>query len=289
MEFLKKPDWLKVSLPKGSNYLNIKSHKTKKGLSTVCESALCPNLGECWGSGTATFMLMGDTCTRGCKFCAVKSSSHPEPLDPKEPDKITATLMDLNLKYVVLTTVNRDDLADQGANHIKKCIESISKQMPHITIEILIPDFQGETSLIDKIIASKPKVIGHNVECIERLTKTVRDPRASYRTSLNVLDHIKKSSPEIYTKSSLMLGIGETEDEIIQSMKDLRSVQTDILTMGQYLKPGKLKLDVKEYIKPEKFQYYKKKALQLGFSYVASGPLVRSSYKAAEAFIEGQN
>lgn len=257
-------------------------------LATVCQEANCPNQGECWNSGTATFMLMGDFCTRACRFCAVKTAKTPPPLDDKEADKLVTSLENLKLKYVVLTTVDRDDLEDQGAAHIGHCIETIRKRLPEIIVEILIPDFQGQERALRTVIQSGPHVIGHNLECTRNLTRTVRDPRAGYDQSLAVLEKIKLLSSSIYTKSSLMLGFGETEAEVLEAMQDLRSVKTDFLTLGQYLQPNQTKLPVHEYIPPEKFEWFKEKGLALGFGYVASGPLVRSSYKAAEHFISAQ-
>lgn len=281
----KKPDWLKIVLPKGQNYIKIRSHRNGKGLATVCEEANCPNLGECWETGTATFMLMGDTCTRGCRFCSVDTAHHPAALDVEEPEKLAVAIRDLQLKYLVLTTVNRDDLPDQGAEHIRRCIEVIHHRIPGLPVEILIPDFCGKTELVDVVVAANPKVLAHNVECVERLTPFVRDPRASYSQSLAILAHVKNQSREILTKSSIMLGLGESESEVLQTMRDLRMVGTDILTIGQYLQPTKQKLPVTQYIPPEKFLFYKEKGMEMGFSYIASGPLVRSSYKASEAFV----
>lgn len=283
----KKPTWLKVKIPSGEKYQWIKQQRSQLQLATVCEEANCPNIGECWSSGTATFMVMGDTCTRGCNFCSVKTSRTPAALDNFEPIKLASTLLHMGLDYVVLTTVDRDDLADQGALHIRRCIETVQEYNPQLKIEILMPDFRGETKLVDQIIAAKPAVLAHNVETVERLTKKVRDKRAGYKQSLRVLEHIKQQEPKAYTKSSLMVGLGETTEEIVQAMQDLRSVGTDFLTLGQYLQPNMRKMQVNAYIHPETFEYYKQEGLKLGFRYVASGPLVRSSYKAAEQFIHG--
>jgi lipoyl synthase len=283
---LKKPAWLKIKIPSGENYLKIKNHKDQLHLNTVCQEANCPNMGDCWTSGTASFMLMGDTCTRACRFCAVNTSRSPAPLDPDEPQKLTATLKDLNLQYIVLTTVDRDDLPDQGAEHIAKCVRKILESLPDLLIEVLIPDFQGKTELLDIVAKSGAVVISHNLECPRNLTPLVRDKRASYEQSLQVLDYIKKTYPHIYTKSSLMLGLGETVQEVTESMKDLRDINTDFLTLGQYLQPTKNKLPVKEYIHPDQFDRYHEEGLLLGFDYVASGPLVRSSYQAAEHYLK---
>ncbi len=281
----KKPDWLKVKLPSGDSYRHIKSQRVQLGLSTVCEQAQCPNLGECWESGTATFMLMGDICTRGCRFCSVQTAKTPPALDPDEPLKLAGTLRDLNLKYVVLTTVDRDDLPDQGAAHIRMCIEEVLRVKPGLIVEILMPDFQGKEGLIDEVALSGAQVVSHNVECIERQTSKIRDPRAGYRQSLNVLGYLKKEYPGLYTKSSLMVGWDETEQEILQTMQEIRYQGVDFLTIGQYLQPNKHKLPVEQYIHPDQFKSFEAKGLEMGFSYVASGPLVRSSYKAAEHYI----
>ncbi len=282
---LKKPDWLRIKFPSGQNYLKIKDHRDKLQLNTVCQEANCPNMGECWNSGTASFMLMGDACTRGCRFCSVHTAKNPPPLDPNEPKHLTETLSDLNLQYVVLTTVNRDDLPDQGANHINECVKEVLKALPDLIIEALIPDFQGNTSLLDIIAASGAKVISHNLECARSMTAKVRDPRADFDQSLAVLDYLKKQYPQLYTKSSLMLGFGETQEEVLEAMRDLREIKTDFLTLGQYLQPNKNRLPVEEYITPETFDWYKEQGLAMGFEYVASGPLVRSSYQAAEHYL----
>ena len=282
---LRKPDWIRSKIPAAGNLVQKFQDRLQAPLATVCQEANCPNQGDCWNSGTATFMLMGDTCTRACRFCAVGTARNPPPLDEKEPDNLVISLKNLKLKYVVLTTVDRDDLEDQGATHIGNCIEAVRNQLPEIIVEILIPDFQGEEPLIRTIIRSRPHVIGHNLECTRSLTRKVRDPRAGYDQSLSVLETIKSFSSGIYTKSSLMLGFGETEAEVLEAMQDLRSVETDFLTLGQYLQPHRNKLPVSEFIPPEKFEWFKEKGLEMGFDYVASGPLVRSSYQAAEHFI----
>ena len=281
----KKPDWLKVRLPSGESYRKLKERRDLYRLNTVCQEANCPNMGECWSEGTASFMLMGDTCTRGCRFCSVGTSKRPPPLDAEEPRNLAKTLLDLDLSYVVLTTVNRDDLPDQGANHIKRCVVEVQKVRPELIVEILIPDFQGRTDLLDVVASSGAKVISHNVECARRLTKRVRDPRADFDRSLNVLRYLKKRYPHLTIKSSMMLGFGETEEEVLAAMRDLRAVDTDFFTLGQYLRPNRNRLPVEEYITPEKFEWYRKVGLEMGFEYVASGPLVRSSYRAAEHYL----
>ena len=284
--FKRKPDWLKVKIPAGDGFSKIKKRVLNLNLNTVCEEANCPNIGVCWNGGTATFMMMGDICTRGCRFCSVNSGNLPRILNPEEPKNLADAVKKMDLKYVVFTTVDRDDLPDQGANHIANCILHTKKTCPDTLIEILMPDFQGKKRLIKKVINSKPAVLAHNIETVRRLSSKVRDPRANYDQSLQVLDFLKKQSRNIYTKSSLMLGLGESRNEILDSMKDLRNVSVDFLTIGQYLQPTKKQLKVEEYIHPDKFKEFAKIGEKMGFKYVASGPLVRSSYKAAEFYIE---
>ncbi|MEE2752289.1 MAG: lipoyl synthase, partial [Myxococcota bacterium] len=243
----RKPDWLKVRLPSGprqERYSAIKTRARALRLHTVCEEAQCPNIGECWGGGTATFMVMGDICTRGCRFCAVNTSRNGPPLDPEEPQNVANAIAEMDLDYVVLTSVDRDDLEDQGASHFATCIESIRATSPKTMVEVLIPDFQGEPPLIELVAEAKPEVIAHNLETIRRLTPTVRDPRAGYDQSLAVLAHLKHLG--LMTKSSLMLGLGETEEETLEAMRDLRDVGCDFLTLGQYLKPSGKHLKVAE-------------------------------------------
>ena len=282
----KKPPWLKVPFPGGERYSWIKKRAANLNLSTVCEEANCPNIGECWNGGTATFMLMGDTCTRGCRFCSVKSAKNPEVLDAKEPKKLAETVKNLALKYVVLTTVNRDDLPDQGASHIARCIRSTQRACPEMLIEMLMPDFQGKTELVQQVINARPAVLAHNLETVRSLTDRVRDSRASYDQSLDVLRYLKQQCPDGYTKSSLMLGVGESRTETLQAMKDLRDVGVDFLTIGQYLQPSKKHLKVEKFMHPDEFDELALQGDKMGFEYVASGPLVRSSYKAAEFYIE---
>ena len=281
----RKPSWLKVAIPSGEKYHFIKQKRKSLNLATVCEEARCPNIGECWSSGTATFMVMGDSCTRGCRFCSVITKKYPEPLDPLEPLKLAETLTQMNLDYVVITTVDRDDLVDQGAQHIRDCIEKVQEFNPDMLVEILMPDFRGELGLVDKIIDSRPAVMAHNIETVERLTPRVRDRRATYRQSLRVLEYIKNKNLMHYTKSSIMLGFGESKKEVLQTMNDLRGVGVDFFTLGQYLRPTKHQLEVNEYVLPSVFDFYRDEGLKMGFRYVASGPLVRSSYKAAEFFL----
>jgi lipoic acid synthetase len=283
--FEKKPEWLRIRLPSGKNYVNIRQTIASLGLHTVCEEAQCPNIGECWGGGTATIMIMGDICTRGCRFCSV-TSGRPLFLDSEEPDKVAKAIKKWGLRYVVITSVCRDDLPDGGANHIAKTIKSVKVQCPETIVEPLIPDLLGNRYAIEKIIGAGPEVISHNIETIVRLSHLIRDPRATYQQSLSVLQMIKDIDCKIYTKSSMMLGLGETEEEVIQVAKDLRSVGVDIVSMGQYLQPTSRHLPVKEYVSPEKFDSYKKRIEKMGFAYVVAGPFVRSSYKAGELFIK---
>ncbi|MEE8435400.1 MAG: lipoyl synthase [bacterium] len=282
---LRKPDWLKVKVPGGAQFNWIKERARTLRLHTVCEEARCPNIAECWRGGTATFMLMGDTCTRGCRFCSVKTLRNPPPLDPGEPENIAQTIREMGLEYVVLTSVNRDELPGQGADHFAETIRRTRLANPHLMIEVLIPDFQGETALLEQVLSARPTVLAHNVETVERLTPTVRDPRASFAQSISVLHHAKRFAPDIPTKSSLMLGLGETEPEILAAMRALRVIGVDFLTLGQYLQPDRRKLKVVEYIHPDVFARLETEGLEMGFQYVASGPLVRSSYRAAEFYI----
>jgi lipoic acid synthetase len=285
---LRKPDWLKVKVPQGARFNWIRQQARSLRLHTVCEEARCPNIGECWQGGTATFMLMGDTCTRGCRFCAVKTARHPGPLDPQEPGHIAETIRAMGLDYVVLTTVNRDDLPDQGAGHIAETIRRSRLASPQLLIEVLIPDFQGRERDLESVIAARPAVIAHNVETVERLTPKVRDPRAGFAQSLAVLAHCKRVAPALKTKSSLMLGVGETEAEVLEAMGALRAIKVDFLTLGQYLQPERRKMKVETYVPPEVFARLEQEGLRMGFGYVASGPLVRSSYRAAEFYIARQ-
>lgn len=282
-----KPSWLKVRAPSGENYARIKAMLGELKLATVCQEAKCPNMGECWAGGTATIMLMGEVCTRGCKFCHVKTGNPRGKLDPLEPEKVAYSLAQMDLEYVVITSVDRDDLPDQGAGHFARTVRTVKKLDPELIVEILTPDFRGEHECVDTIVAAKPDVFAHNIETVERLQKSVRDPRANYRQSLGVLERVKKVDPTRYTKSSLMLGLGEKDEEVLQSLKDLRAIGCDVVTFGQYLQPTARHLKVIEYITPEKFAEWQKISEGLGFLYVASGPLVRSSYRAGEFFMKG--
>src|SRR4029079_9706548 len=269
----------------GENYTKVKASLRLRELNTVCEEARCPNISECWGSGTATIMIMGDICTRGCRFCAVHGGK-PVSLDQNEPIKVAEAIREWGLKYVVITSVCRDDLEDGGASHMASTIRAIQRRSPMTTVESLIPDFKGNIDSVRRIIESGPKVVSHNLETVKRLTARVRDPRASYEQSLSILKKCKQLCSEIYTKSSVMLGLGESEDEIIETMNDLRSAGVDILTMGQYLQPTASHFPVYEYIHPEQFEILREAAKTMGFIYVASGPLVRSSYRAGDLFAQ---
>ncbi len=280
-----KPPWLKVRMPGSPRYHAIKQRARQLRLSTVCEEARCPNIGECWSGGTATFMVMGDTCTRGCRFCAVKTAKNPAPLDVDEPQNLASAVAELDLDYVVLTSVDRDDVADGGAGHFAACITACRQASPKTRIEVLIPDFSGHIGHLLKVIEAQPEVIAQNLETVERLTWPVRDRKASYSRTLEVLRNVKTIDAGRLTKSSLMVGLGETPAEMKQAMRDLRSVGCDFLTIGQYLQPTKKLLDVEEFVHPDQFAAYEQLGLSLGFEYVASGPLVRSSYKAGEYFI----
>ncbi|XP_034942364.1 lipoyl synthase, mitochondrial [Chelonus insularis] len=286
---LRLPPWLKTEIPIGKNYARIKEQLRTLKLATVCEEARCPNIGECWGGGehgtaTATIMLMGDTCTRGCRFCSVKTARTPPPLDPNEPVNTAAAVTSWGLDYIVLTSVDRDDLPDYGAKHIAECIRELKKRSS-ILVEALVPDFSGKEDCIQEIVDSKLDVFAHNIETVERLTPFVRDRRARYEQSLRVLKSAKQMNPALITKSSIMLGLGETDEEVKTTMKDLREAGVDALTLGQYMQPTKRHLKVIEYVTPKKFQAWQKYGEELGFLYTASGPLVRSSYKAGEYFL----
>jgi lipoic acid synthetase len=276
----RKPNWLKVNIADIKSLKEMKSILDELNLHTICESAICPNIGRCYAKRTAAFLILGNVCTRNCKFCAVKKGK-PLAVDPKEPKRIAKAVKKLELKHVVVTSVSRDDLKDGGANQFVKTIKEIRHLNSRTTIEILIPDFQGSFDAIYKVVKAKPDIINHNVETVPRLYPKVR-PQAIYQRSLKLLETIKILDPSIYSKSGLMLGLGETEEEIFAVMKDLRAVRCDILTLGQYLRPSKYHLEVKEYIKPEKFQEYEKRAYEIDFLYVSSGPLVRSSFNADE-------
>jgi lipoic acid synthetase len=280
-----KPAWLKVRAPSGARYRWLREQRSELELATVCEEARCPNIGECWAEGTATFMVMGSICTRGCRFCAVTTRKKGVTLDPEEPAKLARTIAAMKLNYIVITSVDRDDLADQGASHFASCVEQVRLLAPQTRIEVLHPDFRGQRELVEVVATSGADVLGHNVETVRRLSPTVRDPRCDYDQSLAVLRYSKEISPQRFTKSSIMVGHGESEDEVIECMRDLREVGVDLLTVGQYLRPSSRYMPVEEYVHPTQFERYEQIGKELGFLYVASGPLVRSSYKAGEFFI----
>ncbi|MFQ6123326.1 MAG: lipoyl synthase [Candidatus Heimdallarchaeota archaeon] len=281
-----KPKWIRSRFPTLKNYGQLKSVLKTQGLHTVCTEALCPNQTECWESRTATFMLLGTLCTRRCNFCDVMSGHPHQALNPEEPEKVAQAVSELGLRYVVLTSVTRDDLSDGGASHLSHCIQAIRHANPQTRIEILIPDFQGDLKAIQTIIDSKPDVIGHNVETTEVLTPKVRDRRFTFHQSLFVLDSLKAMNPHQLTKSSIMLGLGETDEQILATLRALRDVKVDIVTLGQYLQPSSHHMRVVEYITPIKFEFWKQVALELDFLAVISGPLVRSSYRASKLFVE---
>lgn len=276
METRRKPDWLKIKVPIGTNYRHVKGVVRDHHLHTICTSGQCPNMGECWGAGTATFMILGEICTRSCKFCATKTG-RPKPLDPNEPANVARSVKLMNLKHAVITSVDRDDLPDGGAAHWVETINKIKEMNPDTTMEVLIPDFDGKPELVKQIIDAKPDIISHNLETIERLTPQVRS-KAQYDISLKVIKTISESGT--VSKSGLMLGLGETLDEIYKTMDDLVANGCEILTMGQYLQPTKIHLPVEEYVHPDKFHALKEEGLRRGFRIVESGPLVRSSYHA---------
>ncbi len=282
----KKPEWLKIRASLADEFQIVRDVVKKNNLHTVCEEAHCPNIPECWNSGTATFMILGDTCTRACKFCNVKTGFPGLLVDKDEPENLANAVKELNLNYIVITSVDRDDIKDQGSEHFANCIKSIKNKDPEILVEVLIPDFKGNMECLKRIVDSNPDVISHNIETVRRLQNRARDPRANYSQSLAVLKNVKRLNPNIYTKSSIMLGLGETREEVIQTLADLRNINVDFVTLGQYLRPSDWHIEVSQYIPPEEFDFYKEKALELGFLYCASGPFVRSSYKAGEFFIK---
>lgn len=280
-----KPSWLKVRAPGGAEYRRLKQTLRKLDLHTVCEEARCPNVGECWAAGTATVMILGDTCTRGCRFCAVKTGNPRGAVDPREPEHVARALAELGLSYAVLTMVDRDDLLDGGAEHVAQTVRSLKRRRPQMLIETLVGDFRGQRDAVAAVVGAAPDVFAHNLEVTRALTAAIRDARCSYDRSLDVLRMAKEEAPERLTKSSLMVGLGETDDEILESMADLRAASVDIVTLGQYLRPTPKHAPVVRYVTPEQFARYEREGLNMGFQFVASGPLVRSSYHAAEAFV----
>jgi lipoic acid synthetase len=272
-------------MPGGERYTHLKNRARSLKLHTVCEEAHCPNIGECWAGGTATFMVMGDVCTRGCRFCAVKTSRNGSPLDPDEPRNVAQAIAEMQLDYVVLTSVDRDDLPDEGSGHFAACIRAVHEAAPQTMVEVLIPDFRGNLEWLRRVVEAEPEVLAHNVETVPRLQRPVRDPRASWEQSLSILVGAKEIRPEQPTKTSLQVGHGETEEEILEAMEILAKARVDFLTIGQYLQPSATHLPVQGWVTPETFGRLEQAGLQMGFRYVASGPLVRSSYKAGEFYI----
>ncbi len=283
----KKPPWLRVQVAGGERYQRVRETLQGLRLHTVCAEARCPNVAECWGGGTATVMLMGDTCTRGCRFCHVKTAGRPPPLDPDEPRHVAAAVSALGLDYVVVTSVDRDDLADGGAGHFAETIRRL-KEVPGLLVEVLTPDFQGDPEAVRTVGRAAPDVFANNIETVRRLTPVVRDARAGYDQTLGVLERMRREFPRVVSKSSIMVGLGETGEELTQTMRDLRGAGVDILTLGQYLRPSAWHLPVVEYVSPERFRAWEEEGKRHGFRYVASGPLVRSSYRAAELFLRGE-
>ncbi|MEM7736810.1 MAG: lipoyl synthase [Deinococcota bacterium] len=278
-----KPSWLKVKLPAGGKYQEVKGTVKTHQLSTVCEEAKCPNIAECWSAGTATLMLMGSVCTRACRFCAVDTGNPKGRLDPAEPRLAANSVQLMGLKYVVLTSVDRDDLPDGGASHFARTVREIKQVNPDTAVEALTPDFQGDETHVQTVLDSGIEVYAQNVETVKRLTRPVRDPRASYEQTLKVLAYAKKARPDVLTKTSLMLGLGETDAEILETMDDLKAIGVDIVTFGQYLRPTVNHLPVERYVTPDEFKRYREIGLAKGFLEVVSGPLVRSSYRAERA------
>lgn len=284
----RKPPWLKVKIPVGEKYTQVKSTVREHRLATVCEEAMCPNIGECWSRGTATLMLMGTVCTRACQFCAVDTGNPRGWLDPLEPENVARSVELMGLRYVVLTSVDRDDLSDGGASHYAACVAAVKARSPGTAVEALTPDFAGELASVETVLDSGVEVFAQNLETVERLTHYVRDPRAGYAQTLRVLAHAKRYRPDVLTKTSLMLGLGERDEEIRETMDDLRAIDLDVVTLGQYLRPTVNHLPVERYVSPQEFERYRQWGLESGFLEVVAGPLVRSSYRA-ERVLERNN
>ena len=283
-----KPKWLRARMPAGAKFNAVKQTVREQRLSTVCEESKCPNIGECWNAGTATIMVMGSVCTRACQFCSVDTGNPKGWLDPEEPENTASAVEAMGLKYIVLMSVDRDDLADGGAGHYAACVRAIKRRTPETAVEALTPDFSGNTEHVATVLDSGLEVFAQNVETVERLTHPVRDPRAGYQQTLDVLAFAKRHRPDVLTKTSLMLGLGETDDEIYKTLDDLAAIGCDIVTFGQYLRPTANHLPVERYVTPEQFQHYREVGLARGFVEVVSGPLVRSSYRA-ERVLEKNN
>jgi lipoyl synthase len=283
-----KPPWLKVRAPGGENYTRLKHTLRELDLYTVCEEARCPNVAECWASGTATVMLLGHTCTRGCRFCAVTTGNPRGAVDPREPEHVGRAISQLGLRYVVLTMVDRDDLLDGGASHMARAVLSLRSHSPGLLVETLVGDFGGRMRDVNTMVDAGPDVFAHNIEVTRRLTPRIRDQRCDYDLSLSVLAHAKTRYPERFVKSSIMVGVGESDEEVLETMRDLRVAGVDILTLGQYLRPTPKHAPVERYVTPERFDEFACVGREMGFAFVASGPLVRSSYHAAEGFVEAR-
>lgn len=289
---LPKPPWMKRVIPGGDKYTSIKAKLRDLNLHTVCEEAKCPNIGECWtggetGTATATIMILGDTCTRGCRFCAVKTSRAPPPPDPEEPAKVAEAVAAWGLDYIVITSVDRDDLSDQGSNHFGETVERLKARKPSMLVEALVPDFRGDQECVQRVATSGLDVFAHNIETVEELQSAVRDRRANFQQSLDVLKMAKAmAAPGTLTKTSIMLGCGETPAQIIRTMQLVKDASVDVMTFGQYMRPTKRHMPVSEYVTPEAFEDYRRIGMDMGFRYVASGPMVRSSYKAGEFYIK---
>ena len=280
-----KPPWLKVRAPGGENYARLKQTLRRLDLNTVCEEARCPNVGECWNAGTATVMLLGHTCTRGCRFCAVTTGNPRGAFDPREPEHVARAIAELSLRYVVLTMVDRDDLLDGGASQVARTVTALRAEVPGLLVETLVGDFVGRMRDVDVVLDSGPDVFAHNIEVVRRISPLIRDQRCDYDRSLSVLSRAKDRAPDRLVKSSIMVGIGEEDGEVLEALSDLRSAGTDIVTLGQYLRPTPKHAPVARYVTVETFDAYRLAAESLGFLFVASGPLVRSSYHAAEGFV----
>lgn len=289
---LPKPKWMKESIPGGEKYTHIKKKLRDLKLHTVCEEAKCPNLGECWsggetGTATATIMILGDTCTRGCRFCNVKTSRTPPPPDPNEPSNVAEAIASWGLDYVVITSVDRDDLPDQGSGHFAETVQKLKLLKPNMLIEALVPDFRGDAVCVEKVAKSGLEVLAHNIETVEELQSAVRDHRANFKQSIDVLMKAKEYAPAgTLTKTSVMLGCGETPEQVVRTMEKVRAAGVDVITFGQYMRPSKRHMPVSEYVTPEAFEKYRILGMEMGFRYVASGPMVRSSYKAGEYYIK---
>ena len=281
-----KPKWLRIRGGTGEGFAKVKVSLKALDIVTVCEEAHCPNIPECWSSGTATFMVLGDICARGCRFCSVRKAARGRPLDPLEPLRIAKVVAEWGLDYAVITSVARDDLPDQGARHFAECVRAVKRLSPKTIIEVLTPDFRGDEECVRKVVEAGPEVYAHNIETTEPLQAKVRDRRANYWQSIGVLKAAKRLNPKIYTKSSIMLGLGELEEDVTRAMDDLRAAGVDIITFGQYLRPSPKHIEVAEYVPPERFEHYRKIAEAKGFLCVASGPFVRSSYRAGELFVK---